>query len=53
MNPSVNTETFRSTALNRAKQNKAVLEKLRKRKPKDMDETVHRLHDELSIPHKQ
>ncbi len=46
MNPPIHIESFKAEAQNRAKQNKAFLEKLRKRKLKDLDETVHQLHDE-------
>jgi Fe-S-cluster containining protein len=46
MDQPINIEAFKETAHNRAKQNKAFLEKLRKKKPKNLDEMVQRLHEE-------
>lgn len=47
MTQPINLEAFKATAQNRSKQNKAFLEKLHKLKPKNLDETVHGLHDEV------
>ena len=43
----MNLDTFKENAHNRLKANKAFLEKLRRRKPKDLDENVHALHHEV------
>lgn len=39
-------EKFKEEARNKSKENKAFLEKLRRRKPKNMDNVVHELHEE-------
>jgi hypothetical protein len=36
---------FKEESLNRSKANKAFLEKLRRKKPGDLDGVVHRMHD--------
>ena len=39
-------ERFKTTSRSRSAENKAFLKKLGRRKPKDLDEVVHRLHEE-------
>lgn len=42
----LNLSQFREESLNRSKANKAFLEKLRRRKLRDLDDVVHQLHKE-------
>lgn len=44
---SIDLEKYKTKALNKAKENKAFLTRLKKKKPKNLDDNAHKLHHEV------